>query len=150
MSYHAASLTPSRPAPQAPQRRADTAASYASNSTLATLGYSSSYTLTPSSPSGSSYAFPYSGIGGSPNRGPDSFVDSQVVRSGSVSMKDDSFGNWIFQRKWLVLKEATLTIQKSEVCYHFLNFVQLSISGKRRHPCRKISSCSEMSQLLNG
>jgi len=151
MSYHAASLTPSRPAPQAPQRRADTTPSYGSNSTLATLGYSSSYKLTPSSPSGSSYAFPYSGIGGSPNRGPDTIVDSQVVRSGSVSMKDDSFGNWIFQRKWLILKEATLTIQKSEVCCHFIkNVVQLLISGKRRYLRRKISSCFEMSQLLNG
>jgi len=117
MSYHAASLTPSRPAPQAPQRRADTTPTYGSNSTLATLGYNSSFT--PGSPSGSSYAFPYSGIGGSPNRGPDPVVDSQVVRSGVVSMKDDSFGNWIFQRKWLVLKEQTLTIQKSEVCHHF-------------------------------
>src|SRR5438270_9286879 len=111
MSYHATSLTPSRPAPQAPQRRADPTPSYAGNSALTTLGYSSSYKLTPSSPSGSSYAFPYSGIGGSPNRGPDTLVDSQVVRSGLVSMKDDSFGfgNWIFQRKWLILKEATLT-----------------------------------------
>ena len=30
-------------------------------------------------------------------------------------MKEDSFGNWLFQRKWLVLKEQTLSIHKSEV-----------------------------------
>jgi protein-serine/threonine kinase len=114
MAYHAVSLTPSRPAPQAPQRRADTGPSYGSNSTLAALGYSTSFNLTPTSPSGSSYAFPYSGIGGSPNRGLDG-ADSQIIRFGPVSMKDDSFGNWIFQRKWLVLKELSLSIHKSEV-----------------------------------
>ena len=117
MSYHAASLTPSRPAPQAPQRRADTTPTYGSNSTLAALGYSSSYKLPPPSPSGSSYAFPYSGIGGSPIRGQDLAADSQIVRLGWVSMKDDSFGfgNWIFQRKWLVLKENSLSVHKNEV-----------------------------------
>jgi len=118
MSYHqvsSASLTPSRPAPQAPQRRgADGAPGFGSNNGLASSGYNSSFTFTPASPSGSSYAFPYSGIGGSPNRGLDGTLDSQVVRTGSVSMKDDSFGNWLFQRKWLVLKEQALSIHKSE------------------------------------
>jgi len=123
MSYHAASLTPSRPAPQAPQRRADPAPTYGSNPTLAALGYSSSFKLPPPSPSGSSYAFPYSGIGGSPIRGQDLPIDSQIVRLGWVSMKDDSFGfgNWIFQRKWLVLKESSLSIHKNEVsCRKYL------------------------------
>jgi hypothetical protein len=136
MSYHAASLTPSRPAPQAPQRRLDAAPAYGSNSTLAALGYSSSFKILPASPSGTSYAFPYSGIGGSPIRGQDLATDSQVVRLGWVSMKDDSFGfgNWIFQRKWLVLKENSLSIHKNEVggrkylwmlCPRLLNFCTL-------------------------
>ncbi|KAF8200262.1 STE/STE20/PAKA protein kinase [Pholiota molesta] len=119
MSYHqvtATSLTPSRPAPQAPQRRGtDASLDYTANSqsSLSNAGYSSSFTFTPASPSGSSYAFPYSGIGGSPNRGPED-LNAQIVRQGMVSMKEDSFGNWLFQRKWLVLKEQTLSIHKSE------------------------------------
>ena len=39
----------------------------------------------------------------------------QVVRSGSVSMKEEAFGNWLFQRKFLVLREQSLAIHKSEV-----------------------------------
>ncbi|KAH9476621.1 Serine/threonine-protein kinase CLA4 [Psilocybe cubensis] len=110
-----ASLTPSRPPPQAPQRRGtDNSQGYSSNASLANSGYNSSFTFTPSSPSSSSYNSPYSGIGGSPNRGPDDASGSQVVRSGAVSMKEDAFGNWIFQRKWLVLRDQTLSFHKSE------------------------------------
>lgn len=119
MSYNqvtAQSLTPSRPAPQAPQRRGPDNSSFASNN-LANSGYNSSFTFTPASPSGSSYAFPYSGIGGSPNRGPEDPNNSQILRSGSVNMKEEGFGNWIFQRKWLVLREQSLTIHKSEVSF---------------------------------
>ncbi|KAF8890799.1 kinase-like domain-containing protein [Gymnopilus junonius] len=109
------SLTPSRPAPQAPQRRGtDNTVGYTSNAALANSGYNASFTFTPASPSGSSYAFPYSGIGGSPNRGVDDSANSAVVRQGAVSMKEDSFGNWLFQRKWLILKEQTLSIHKGE------------------------------------
>ncbi|EDQ99908.1 uncharacterized protein LACBIDRAFT_192183 [Laccaria bicolor S238N-H82] len=116
MSYHqvtAASLTPSR-APPAPPNDGRTPL-YSTNTALANAGYNNTFTFTPASPSGSSYAFPYSGIGGTPNRGPDdSLNNSQVVRSGGVSMKEDGFGNWLWQRKWLVLKELSLAIHKSE------------------------------------
>jgi hypothetical protein len=128
MSYHqvtATSLTPSRPAPQAPQRRGtDASLDYTANSqsSLSNAGYSSSFTFTPASPSGSSYAFPYSGIGGSPNRGAED-LNAQIVRQGMVSMKEDSFGNWLFQRKWLVLKEQTLSIHKSEVSTPLASFL---------------------------
>ena len=54
-------------------------------------------------------------IGGSPNRGPDDALNSQIIRSGLVSMKEDSFANWLFQRKWLVLREQTLSIHKNKV-----------------------------------
>ena len=60
----AASLTPSRPAPAAPVRR-DV------QNVLASSGYGSSFSVGTSSPSGSSYASSYSGIGGSPNRNSD-------------------------------------------------------------------------------
>ena len=43
--------------------------------------------FTPSSPSASPYVFPYSGIGGSPNPGPDDAPNSQI---GLVSMKEDT------------------------------------------------------------
>ena len=117
MAYHqvtAASLTPSRPAPQAPSRRGTEHSEYSTNSSPG--GYNTSLSsFTPSSPSASPYAFPYSGIGGSPNRGVDDALNSQIVRSGVVSMKEDSFANWLFQRKWLVLREQTLSIHKNEV-----------------------------------
>jgi protein-serine/threonine kinase len=37
------------------------------------------------------------------------------VRSGPVSVKEDGFASWIWKVKWMVLKEQTLTIHKSEV-----------------------------------
>jgi hypothetical protein len=119
MSYHqvtATSLTPSRPAPQAPQRRGPEGSMYNTNASLASSGYNPSFTFTSASPSGSSYASSYSGIGGSPNRNSEALFNSQVVRSGLVSVKEDgTFASWIWKVKWLVLKEQTLSIHKSEV-----------------------------------
>lgn len=121
MSYHQVSsnsLTPSRPAPQAPQRRNDQVPLYSTSNALSSSGYNSSFTLNSSpSPSGSSYNnMSYSGIGATPNRGSDDTMGSQVIRAGNVSMKEDGFGNWLWQRKWLVLKEQILSFHKSEVC----------------------------------
>ena len=104
---------PSRPAPQAPQRRGTE--TYTTNSALASSGYNTSFSLTPSSPSGSSYASSYSGIGGSPNRHSEALFNSHVVRSGTVSIKEDGFASWLWRPKWLVLKEQTLEIHKTEV-----------------------------------
>lgn len=106
MAYHQSSLTPTRPAPQAPQRLADDKSSY-SGSSLASSGY---FSIIPSSPSSSSYASSYSGIGGSPHR-----HSEQVVRKGMVNIKEDGFASWLWGRKWLVLKEETLAIHKTEV-----------------------------------
>ncbi|KAJ7938236.1 STE/STE20/PAKA protein kinase [Mycena leptocephala] len=85
MAYSGSSLTPSRPAPS------------------------------PSiSPSGSSYATSYSGIGGSPSSSNGAGMGG-VVRQGPVSVKEDgTFASWIWKVKWLVLKEMTLTLHKSE------------------------------------
>ena len=104
MAYYSSTLTPSRPAPQAPQRIPDNG--YGTNPNQGSLQFTSS------SVSGSSYD---GGIGGSPGRGEDPINDMRIVRQGAVSMKDDSFGNWLFQRKWLVLREAYLTVHKNEV-----------------------------------
>ena len=117
----AASLTPSRPAPQAPQRRGtDSPTMYTTNNALASSGYNASFSLTPSSPSISSYASSYSGIGGSPNRNSEAAFNSQVVRNGMVSIKEDGFASWLWRPKWLVLKELTLSIHKTEVSTLFI------------------------------
>lgn len=107
------SLTPSRPAPAAPGKR-----DY--QNALASSGYGSSFTVGTSSPSGSSYAASYSGIGGSPNRISDSLQSSHIVRCGIVSIKEDGLVSWLWRPKWLVLKEQTLSIHKSEVRVPFV------------------------------
>lgn len=97
----AASLTPTRPAPSAPSKMNGT--------------YSNTFSVGTSSPSSSSYASSYSGIGGSPNRTSDSLTNAQVVRCGVVSVKEDGLVSWLWRPKWLVLKESTLAIHKNEV-----------------------------------
>ena len=42
-------------------------------------------------------------------------LNSQVVRQGVVSIKEDGLVSWLWRPKWLVLKEQTLSILKSEV-----------------------------------
>jgi len=43
-------------------------------------------------------------------------MNTHVVRSGIVSIKEDGFAtSWLWRPKWLVLKEQTLSIHKSEV-----------------------------------
>lgn len=106
----ATSLTPSRPAPAAPVRRGNDI-----GNALSSSGYASSFSVGASSPSGSSYTGSYSGIGGSPNRGSDTYSNSNVVRSGIVSVKEDGIVSWLWRPKWLVLKEQTLSIHKNEV-----------------------------------
>jgi hypothetical protein len=123
----AASLTPSRPAPQAPQRRGNDASYSASD--LQSVGYNNAFSFT-SSPSASSYASSYSGIGASPNRPhSDAMYNSQIVRSGMLSVKEDGFASF-FRTKWLVLKEQTLSIHKNEVrnFYSVLRWVSIPCS----------------------
>ncbi|KAH7906421.1 Pkinase-domain-containing protein [Hygrophoropsis aurantiaca] len=101
------SLTPTRPAPQAPVRRGtDGPGMY--NSGLQGSGYNASFS------SGSSYAPDYTGIGGSPNRNSEAVFNSHVVRSGMVTVKQEGFTSWLWTPRWLVLKEQTLSIYKSE------------------------------------
>lgn len=117
MSYHqvtANSLTPSRPAPQAPQRRNEPTQLYSSNNQFSSSGYNPSFTSN-YSPATSNFSNNYTGIGGMPNRGPsDPANGNDVVRNGPVSMKEDGFGNWLWQRKWLILREQALTVHKNE------------------------------------
>lgn len=118
----ATSLTPSRPAPAAPVKR-DV------QNVLASSGYASSFSVGAPSPSSSSYNSGYSGIGGSPNRMSDGLSSVHVVRSGTVSVKEDGLVSWLWRPKYLILKEQTLSIHKSEVgvvtvsaCFNLLSF----------------------------
>src|ERR1700733_14287530 len=95
------SLTPSRPAPPAPQR----------------AGHGATYNPVFSIPSSSGSS--YSGIGGSPNRNSENIMNTHVVRNGPVSIKEEgftSFTSFLWRPRWLVLKEQSLLIQKNEVC----------------------------------
>ncbi|KAG8929291.1 Protein kinase [Tulasnella sp. 419] len=97
MSYPA--LTPSRPAPPAPGRRPNDGGSG----------------LNTFSPASSTYSSSYSGIGGSPDqRGGGGTNPSAIVRNGYLSVKEDGFASWLWNRRWLVLKEETLTFHKNE------------------------------------
>ncbi|KAG1773703.1 Pkinase-domain-containing protein [Suillus placidus] len=103
----ATNLTPSRPAPPAPVRRVTEGPIFSHNA-LRSSGYNTSFS------SGSSYSTDYTGIGGSPNRNSQAVFNTHVVRTGMVSMKEEGFASFIFLRKWLVLKEQTLSIHKTE------------------------------------
>jgi hypothetical protein len=106
-SFTQSSLQPSRAAPPAPQRRATEAP-------LTKLGYANTFPITPPSPSVSSYHTAYSGIGGSPNIRGNSLDSAQLVRTGWSQVKEDGFfSQW--NKRWLVLKEQSLFIQRSEV-----------------------------------
>lgn len=102
MSYsNVGSLTPSRLAPPAPQRRA-------TDNVIANVGHNISL------PSSSSYVTPYSGIGGSPKRNLDTGFGPGIVRKGTVSVKEDGFTSFLWRPKWLVLREHTLSFHKNE------------------------------------
>ncbi|KAF7326916.1 Non-specific serine/threonine protein kinase [Mycena venus] len=114
MAYTTSSLTPSRPAPSPSMYSSSQSTIVSSQSTLASNGYGPAFTFNPSSPAGSSYSSSYSGIGGSPSLSNGS-GSGGVVRQGPVSVKEDgTLTSWIWKVKWLVLKEMTLTLHKSE------------------------------------
>ena len=104
----AASLTPTRPAPAAPIRR-DV------QNVLSNSGYGSSFSVGTSSPSHMSHASSYSGVGGSPSRNSDMPLGLNIVRCGVVTVKEDGIVSWLWRPKWLILKETTLSIHKTEV-----------------------------------
>lgn len=126
MAFHQVTqtnLTPSRPAPQAPSS-----------------AYSSAFS------SGSSYSPDYTGIGGSPLRKSD---QGEFVRSGTVSWKEEGFASFIFLRKWLVLKDETLSVHKSEVSPDHPSIIPRSPHHPpSRHP-RRPPSTSRISQTSN-
>ena len=136
------SLTPSRPAPPAPQRAGPGAT------------YNPAFSIPSSSGS-------YSGIGGSPNRNSENIMNAHVVRNGIVSIKEDGFAtSWLWRPKWLVLKEQTLSIHKSEVSLTYRSTLPPisqfawsllnSIFVLSRPAQRLVPSIFETSQTLSG
>lgn len=115
------SLTPSRPAPPVPGQRNDSFSTSSIQSTSNTSSitpqnssYSpSSFLSTPAQP-GTSFSLAGSGAGSA----------QTIVRRGWVSVKEDGLRAWIWSKRWLVLREQTLTFYKNEV--HLLS---LSISA---------------------
>ena len=123
MSYDGiGTLTPTRAAPPAPKRiptdMSSSSASTYSNSPSFTSYTSAASTSATSYHSANSGFHPtYSGVGGSPDRGPpmSPSVNGPAVRTGYVSVKEDGFASWLWGKKWLVLREEVLSIHRNEV-----------------------------------
>ncbi|KAK4701695.1 serine/threonine-protein kinase CLA4, partial [Phenoliferia sp. Uapishka_3] len=109
------SLTPSRPAPPIPIQRSDSSSSsrpppglasgFPSTSTTPSSPYASSPLLSSSSgQSASSFALPGTGAGSA----------QTIVRRGWISVKEDGLRAWIWSKRWLVLREQTLSFHKNE------------------------------------
>lgn len=61
----------------------------------------------------------HGGVGAAPdkgslNNGPN-LSSNSIVKSGDVSVKEEGITSWIWTKKWMVLKEQTLSFHKNEV-----------------------------------
>lgn len=50
-----------------------------------------------------------------PTRAPPPAPTRQVVRNGYANVKEDGFASLFWNRRWMILKEDTLTFHKNEV-----------------------------------
>ncbi|CAD6915122.1 unnamed protein product [Tilletia laevis] len=122
------SLTPSRPAPPIPQGipQSQHSSSMPHSSSGGGPGMGAgggSYTgplrpagpgaIAPGKESGSSFS---NGTGLFPPVG-SSASGSTIVRKGFVSVKEDGLRSWIWSKRWLALREQTLTFHKNETTY---------------------------------
>lgn len=99
----APSLTPSRPAPPAPRgSRGQPDQTYRSHERLQATpqstpnNYTTGMTGMLSTPSGSGST-------------------QTIIRRGWVGVKEDGLRAWIWSKRWLILREQTLTFHKNEV-----------------------------------
>ncbi|GAA5890886.1 hypothetical protein JCM16303_005284 [Sporobolomyces ruberrimus] len=90
-----ANLTPSRPAPPIP-------------GTASSLSSHSAANARPSLPTSNSYS-----SGFSPGASTSSSAQT-IVRRGWVSVKEDGLRAWIWSKRWLILREQSLSFYKSE------------------------------------
>jgi serine/threonine-protein kinase CLA4 len=65
-------------------------------------------------------------------------IDSPVVRQGMVNIKEDGFASWLWRPKWLVLKERTLSIHKTEVRSMFVPSAVVAAVTSRRVPLKPL------------
>ncbi|CAE6534746.1 unnamed protein product [Rhizoctonia solani] len=56
----------------------------------------------------------YGGVGAAPVGNGSSLSSNNIVKSGEVSVKEEGLTSWIWTRKWMVLKEQTLSFHKNE------------------------------------
>lgn len=114
------SLTPSRPAPPIPRSTTQSSQQAPSNAFPASSSYNSSNNHYNSSDNSNNSA---SGAGFGPSGSASSSYSAStgtgsaqtIVRRGWVSVKEDGLRAWIWSKRWLVLREQTLSFYKSEV-----------------------------------
>ncbi|KAE8231467.1 hypothetical protein CF326_g3523 [Tilletia indica] len=118
------SLTPSRPAPPIPQQgmpqqQHSNSMPYPSAPGMGAGGGSYTGPLRPAGPGavapGKESSFS-NGTGLFPPVGASS-SGSTIVRKGFVSVKEDGLRSWIWSKRWLALREQTLTFHKNETTY---------------------------------
>ncbi|KAF8596937.1 Pkinase-domain-containing protein [Ceratobasidium sp. AG-I] len=59
----------------------------------------------------------YGGVGAAPDKGSGNgpnLSSNSIVKSGEVSVKEEGLTSWIWTKKWMVLKEQTLSFHKNE------------------------------------
>lgn len=66
-------------------------------------------------PAGPGAVAPSSGQWSSGNGSPGGSTGGGIVRKGYVSVKEDGIRSWIWSKRWLALREQTLTFHKNEV-----------------------------------
>ncbi|KAJ1031225.1 hypothetical protein NDA18_002443 [Ustilago nuda] len=134
------SLTPSRPAPPVPTSKHNDPflpplSQYNPGPSSVGMGMGAgggSYTgpLRPAGPGATaSGAGPASHLGSNSNwqqAGPGATTSgAAVVRKGWVSVKEDGIRSWIWSKRWLALREQTLTFHKNETTYQAVALVFL-------------------------
>jgi hypothetical protein len=68
----------------------------------------------------------YGGVGAAPVGNGSSLSSNNIVKSGDVSVKEEGLTSWMWTRKWMVLKEQTLSFHKNEVCTSVLHVLHSS------------------------
>ena len=62
-----------------------------------------------------SYQSGYGGVGASPNRLTPTVSNNEIIKQGWASVKEEGFTSWIWAKKYLILRDQTLSLHKSEV-----------------------------------
>ncbi|GAA96299.1 uncharacterized protein L969DRAFT_626409 [Mixia osmundae IAM 14324] len=105
-------LTPSRPAPPVPIQRQP---SFGPGGKTSAASSSSGLISNASGSTDSFQRFNGTGNNGYGSNGPDNSRSlTTILRRGFVSVKEEGIRSWIWSKRWLVLREQTLTFHKNE------------------------------------